>query len=58
MLLFNKFINVNEIIVLGLVYTDLDYPYFEEISKLAISANWHFYYFSEKDEINTKNYIK
>ena len=50
---------ITEIIVIGVSYNNIDYPYFEVISKKCKNAKWIFYYYTNSDKSNLiNNYIK
>lgn len=55
---FKKFENVNEIIVLGMGYTDTDYFYFEKIKDIVPNAKWCMYYYLKEDHENAYKYVK
>jgi hypothetical protein len=55
---FARLVNIDEIVVLGLGYTNTDYIYFKQINNMNPSAEWILYYFTLEDYENAKKYVK
>ncbi|MDB7951539.1 AbiH family protein [Faecalitalea cylindroides] len=49
--------NIQEIVILGLGYSETDFPYFEYIKDKIPNVNWILYYYSEEDYVNSKKYV-
>ncbi len=50
--------NIDTIKVFGHSYSDIDFPYFQEIHNKLPNAKWMFGYKNEKDKDNAKRYIR
>ena len=49
--------SIQEIVVLGLSYSQTDFPYFEYIKNKIPNAKWILYYYTEEDYTNAKKYV-
>ena len=53
---FHKLSDVDEVIVIGHSYNEIDLPYFKKISEsINNRATWTLYYFSESDRASAEN---
>lgn len=53
---FNNLSEVDEVVVLGHSYNEIDFPYFDKIAKsINKDARWTLCYYSETDQQNAKN---
>lgn len=52
---FHSLSDIDEIIVFGHSYNEIDYPYFKKISEsISNKASWTLYYFSDNDMVNAE----
>ena len=52
---FHSLSDIDEIIVFGHSYNEIDYPYFKKISEsISNKASWILHYFSDKDKVNAE----
>ena len=54
---FSKINDVNEIVVLGMGYTETDKIYFKKINKLLPTAKWKLHYYSNEDLKKAEGYV-
>lgn len=56
---FNDLSNIDEVIVLGHSYNEIDLPYFKKIAEsISNKAKWTLHYFSDKDKANAEKVLK
>ena len=52
---FSSLSDIDEVIVIGHSYNEIDYPYFKKISEsISHKATWTLHYFSDKDKVNAE----
>lgn len=54
---FSKINDVNEIVVLGMGYTETDKIYFKKINKILPNAKWKLHYYSNEDLKKAEGYV-
>lgn len=56
---FRGLADIDEIIVIGHSYNEIDFPYFKKISEsVSNGANWALYYYSEDDRMNAERLME
>lgn len=49
---------VEEIMIIGYSYSEVDFPYFEWIADVCKNVRWKFGFYSNKDKVNAQKYIQ